>query len=237
MVTIDGAGFDWSYIADDEALTNMAFMAFSDSEVYIDNTCSKTCLKNYKTLKTQYDELRVEFNKSESNLAKYKRGLASVEEQLVHYKKNESLLNENIVVLKRDILIKDSEIAVLKSKLEKISKEKDDIEIQIEKFEKASKSLDKLIGSQITDKSKRGLGYVSYNAIPPPYTGRFLPLKIDLSNTGLPEFAEPSVESYEVKPIEVDWESEGEDEVESPPEIERKVVEPSVDKVEVDIPK
>nr|GEU86785.1 ribonuclease H-like domain-containing protein [Tanacetum cinerariifolium] len=34
-----------------------------------------------------------------------------------------------------------------------------------------------------------------------------------------------------------DWESEGEDKVESPPEVERKTVEPSVDKVEVDIPK
>nr|GEY77756.1 hypothetical protein [Tanacetum cinerariifolium] len=32
MVEIDGAGFDWSYMGDDEAPTNMAFMAFSDSE-------------------------------------------------------------------------------------------------------------------------------------------------------------------------------------------------------------
>nr|GEZ64864.1 reverse transcriptase domain, reverse transcriptase zinc-binding domain protein [Tanacetum cinerariifolium] len=32
MVTIVGAGFDWSYMADDEAPTNMALMAFSDSE-------------------------------------------------------------------------------------------------------------------------------------------------------------------------------------------------------------
>nr|GEY27878.1 hypothetical protein [Tanacetum cinerariifolium] len=260
MVEIDRAGFDWSYMADDEAPTNMAFMAFLDTEVYIDNTCFITCLKNYATLKTQYDELRVEFNKSECNLESYKRGLASVEEQLVHYKKNESLLNENIVVLKRDILIKDFEIVVLKNKLEKISKEKDDLDNKIEKFENASQSLDKLIRSQIIDKSKRGLGYVSYNVVPPPHTGRFLPLRIDLSHIGLPEFVEPSVESYEVKPIEVvtqtssvkisepvkenngaplikDWESEGEDEVKSPPKIKIKTVEPSMDKVEVDIPK
>nr|GEU86731.1 retrovirus-related Pol polyprotein from transposon TNT 1-94 [Tanacetum cinerariifolium] len=161
MVTINGAGFDWSYMADDEAPTNMAFMAFSDSE--------------------------------------------------------------------------------------------DDIEIKIKKFENASQRLDKLIGSQITNKSKRGLGYVSYNAIPPPHTGKFLPPRIDLSYIGLPEFVEPSVESYEVKPIKVvtqtssvkiskpvkenndaplieDWKSEGEDEVVSSPEIERKTVEPSVDK-------
>nr|GEU65953.1 ribonuclease H-like domain-containing protein [Tanacetum cinerariifolium] len=32
MVEIDGPGFDWSYMADDEAPTNMAFMALSDSK-------------------------------------------------------------------------------------------------------------------------------------------------------------------------------------------------------------
>ncbi|GKC07523.1 hypothetical protein Tco_0999133 [Tanacetum coccineum] len=64
----------------------MAPMALSDSEV---KTCSKTCLKNHETLKTQYDKLRIEFNKSESDLDNYKRGLASVEERLVFYKKNE----------------------------------------------------------------------------------------------------------------------------------------------------
>ncbi|GKB14352.1 hypothetical protein Tco_0848275, partial [Tanacetum coccineum] len=32
MVAIDGANFDWSYMEDDEVPTNMALMAFSDSE-------------------------------------------------------------------------------------------------------------------------------------------------------------------------------------------------------------
>nr|GFA78137.1 hypothetical protein [Tanacetum cinerariifolium] len=32
IMVIDGAGFDWSYMADDKAPTNMAFMAFSDSK-------------------------------------------------------------------------------------------------------------------------------------------------------------------------------------------------------------
>nr|GEY83400.1 hypothetical protein [Tanacetum cinerariifolium] len=114
--------------------------------------------------------------------------------------------------------------------------------------------------SQTTDNSKRGLGYVSYNVVPHPHTGRFSPLRIELSHTRLPEFVEPSIKSYIVKRIEVvtqkasvkisvlvrenngaplikDWESKGEDEVESTPEIERKTVTSSVDKVEVDIPK
>ncbi|GJU38571.1 ribonuclease H-like domain-containing protein [Tanacetum coccineum] len=114
MVAIDGAGFDWSYMADDEVPTNMALMAFLDSEVHNDKTCSKTCLKSFETLKTQLDDLRIEFNKSEFNLATYKRGLASVEEQLVFYKKNEVIFCEQLAVLKRDISYKDSEISMLK---------------------------------------------------------------------------------------------------------------------------
>nr|GEX56448.1 hypothetical protein [Tanacetum cinerariifolium] len=89
MVEIDGAGFDCSYMVDDEVPTNMALMAFSDSEGHNSKTCSNTCLKSYKTLKTQYDNLRIEFNKFEFDLATSKRGLASVEEQIVFYKKNE----------------------------------------------------------------------------------------------------------------------------------------------------
>ncbi|GKA76852.1 ribonuclease H-like domain-containing protein, partial [Tanacetum coccineum] len=88
-VAIDGVGFDWRFMADEEVPTNMAFMAFSDLEVYNYKTCTNTYLKSFETLKTQYDNLRVEFNKSKFNLATYKRGLASVEEQLVFYKKNE----------------------------------------------------------------------------------------------------------------------------------------------------
>nr|GEV77065.1 hypothetical protein [Tanacetum cinerariifolium] len=33
MVSIDGVGFDWSYMAEDEVPTNMALMAFSDSKI------------------------------------------------------------------------------------------------------------------------------------------------------------------------------------------------------------
>nr|GEY43422.1 hypothetical protein [Tanacetum cinerariifolium] len=75
MVVIDGACFDWSYMADDEVLTNMDLMAFSDSKVKNSTTCSNTCLKKFETVKTKYDNLRIELNKSEFDLATYKRGL------------------------------------------------------------------------------------------------------------------------------------------------------------------
>ncbi|GKA51194.1 hypothetical protein Tco_0744390 [Tanacetum coccineum] len=196
MLAIDGAGFDWSYMADDEVPTNMALMAFSDSKVHNDKTCSKTCLKSFETLKTQLDDLRIEFNKSEFNLTTFKRGLASVEEQLVFYKKNEVIFCEQIVVLKRDISYKDSEISVLKSELENLKKEKESNQLKIENFDNASKSLDKLIGSQITDNSRKGVGFVSYNAVPPPLIGLFSPPKLDLSNSGLEEFQQPEFEGY-----------------------------------------
>ncbi|GJW22186.1 putative ribonuclease H-like domain-containing protein [Tanacetum coccineum] len=175
IVAIDGAGFDWSFMADEEVPTNMALMAFSDSEVLNDKTCSNTCLKSFETLKAQYDNLRIEFNKTEFDLTTYKRGLASVEEQLVFYKKNEVMFCDQIVVLKRDASFKDSEINALNIQIEKLNKEKESNQIKIDNFENASKSLDKLIGSL------------------------FAPPTIDLSNSGLKEFQQPEFEGYGVK--------------------------------------
>ncbi|GJR02071.1 ribonuclease H-like domain-containing protein [Tanacetum coccineum] len=142
MLAIDGTGFDWSYMAQEEASTNFALMAFSDSEVQNNKTCSKTCLKNYEDLKTQYDKLRVELRKSESDLSNYKRGLASVEERLVFYKKNESMLNDQIAVLKRDASYKDSDINGLEKQVERLKKEKEENQFKIDNYENASKSLE-----------------------------------------------------------------------------------------------
>ncbi|GKD58638.1 hypothetical protein Tco_1296147, partial [Tanacetum coccineum] len=83
MVAIDGAGFDWSYMADDEVPTNMALMAFSNSE--------------------------------------------------------------------------------------------------------------------IPDKSRKGVGFLSYNVVPPPPTGLFSPPNLDMSYSGLKEFQQPKFEGYEPK--------------------------------------
>ncbi|GJS83681.1 ribonuclease H-like domain-containing protein [Tanacetum coccineum] len=139
MVAIDGAGFDWSYMVDDEVPTNMALMAFSDSEV-------------------------------------------------ISY--------EQLVVLKRGISYKDLEISMLKSELEKLKQENESNQLKIENFDNASKSLDKLIGSQIPNKSIKGLGFVSYNDVPPPPTGLFSLPNLDLSNYGLEEFQQHAFEGY-----------------------------------------
>nr|GEZ75005.1 ribonuclease H-like domain-containing protein [Tanacetum cinerariifolium] len=196
MLAINGAGFPWSYMADDEVPTNIAFMAFSDSKVHNSKTCSNTCLKSFETLKTQYDNLRIEFNKSEFDLATYKRGLAYVEEQLVFYKKNEVVFCNQIAVFKRDASFRDSKITTLNLQIEKLKKEKESNQIKINNFKNASMSLDKLIGSQITDNSKIRLGFISYNAVAPLPTCLFVPPTIDLSNTGLKEFKQLEFEGY-----------------------------------------
>ncbi|GJW58781.1 putative ribonuclease H-like domain-containing protein [Tanacetum coccineum] len=94
----DTAGYDKtkSYMTKEEVPTNFALMAFPDSDVLNNKTCSKTCLKSFEDLKSQHDNLRIELNKSKFDLANYKRGLASVEEQLVFYKKNKgSQISDN----------------------------------------------------------------------------------------------------------------------------------------------
>ncbi|GKB57552.1 ribonuclease H-like domain-containing protein [Tanacetum coccineum] len=82
------------------------------------------------------------------------------------------------------------------SELEKLKQEKESNQLKIENFDNASKSLDKLIGSQIPDKSRKGLGFGSYNDVPPPPTGLFSPPNLDLSNSILEEFQQLEFEGY-----------------------------------------
>ncbi|GJW37624.1 ribonuclease H-like domain-containing protein [Tanacetum coccineum] len=106
LVAQDGhGGYDWSYQVEEELPTNFALMAHtslgsssnSDSEV---DSCSKSCVKAYATLKEQYDSLSSYYKRSQFNLVSYKAGLESVEARLAHYKKNEAVFEESFNVLK-----------------------------------------------------------------------------------------------------------------------------------------
>ncbi|GJX15742.1 retrovirus-related pol polyprotein from transposon TNT 1-94 [Tanacetum coccineum] len=59
---------------------------------------------------------------------------------------------------------------------------------------KTSKDLDQLLGSQITDKSKKGLGYST--VLPPHPLIYNRPNKLDLSYSGLDEFKEPEFKGH-----------------------------------------
>nr|GEW44349.1 copia protein [Tanacetum cinerariifolium] len=125
-------------------------------------------------------------------------GLKSVEERLEFFKTNESIYSEDIKKLKFKIRCNEITIRELRKKLETVQREKDSIQLTIEKLEKASKSLN--IDSQIMDNCKKVLGY---NAVPAPHTGFFMPPKPDLSYIGLEEFtSEPAVETINSKTCE-----------------------------------
>ncbi|GKD78092.1 hypothetical protein Tco_1340713 [Tanacetum coccineum] len=127
---------------------------------------------------------------SKLNDIAYKTSLESVEVRLLVYKKNESIYEEDIKVLKCEIHLRELAITELRRKLELAQKQKDEIQLTLENFENSSRNLSKL-DCQTVDKCKTGLGY---NTVPPPYTGNFIPPKLDLSFSGLEEFtSEPIV--------------------------------------------
>ncbi|GJT61543.1 putative ribonuclease H-like domain-containing protein [Tanacetum coccineum] len=210
LIAQDGiGGYDWSYQAKEEQPTNHALMAFtssgssssSDSEV---DSCSKTCVKAYASLKEQYDNLSSDYKKSQFNLVSYKAGLESVEARLAHYKKNETVFEESINVLKLEVRLRDNALNEYKMNLEKAKKDRDQLKQTLEKFQNSSKSLNNILESQVIDKSKTGLGYDAataaspavesfvnltdksgsdkgYHSVPPPLTGNFIPRKPDLT--------------------------------------------------------
>nr|GEW77608.1 hypothetical protein [Tanacetum cinerariifolium] len=96
---------------------------------------------------------------------------------------------------------------------------------------------------KIVDNCKKGLGYENYNAVPPSYTGTFMPPKPDLSF--IDEFAiKPVVENKSSEeqtkavrkntdaPVIEEWMSDDEVENVSQPKIENKIVRPIIVKKE-----
>ncbi|GJW96285.1 ribonuclease H-like domain-containing protein [Tanacetum coccineum] len=194
----NGFGYDWSDQAEEE------------------------CVKN---LKEQNEQLVKDLRTARISDVSYKTGLESVEARLLVFKKNESVYEEDIKLLKREIYLRDLDITELKRKLELATKEKDEVQLTVQKFENSSKSLSKLLDSQIMDKCKTGLGY---NVVPSPYTGNFIPPKSNLVYPSLDDFVDvnesvsesvvekPTVETNEPKttkkengaPIIKDWVSD-----------------------------
>ncbi|GKA05495.1 hypothetical protein Tco_0684615 [Tanacetum coccineum] len=221
LVSCDGlGGYDWSGQAEEGP--NYALMAYSSSSSNSE--------------------------KSELMVLAYKSGLESVEEKLEVYKANESIYSQDIKVLKFKIKCKDIAIRELRKMLEIAQKEKDGIQFNVDKFKNASKSLNKLIESQIIDNCEKGL---DYNAVPPPYTGNFMPPTPDLSFTGLDEFVNKHVvenkksdeevskvfRKSDDSPIIEDWVSDSEEENMSQTKIEKKTIKPSIAKIEFVKPK
>ncbi|GJU12245.1 hypothetical protein Tco_1134641 [Tanacetum coccineum] len=177
-----------------------------------DSNCSKSCMETVKLLKSQNDQLLRDLKKSSLMVLGYKTGLESVEEKLEFYKKNEFVYVENINGLKWDIQVGEITIRELRKKLEKIQKEKDSIQFNVDKFENASKSLDKLIEYEFVNKPV-------------------------VENRKSDEEVSKVVRKSDDSLIIEDWASDSEEENVSQTKTEKKIVKPSISKIEFVKPK
>ncbi|GJX03509.1 hypothetical protein Tco_0189425 [Tanacetum coccineum] len=222
LVSCDGlGGYDWSDQAEEGP--NYALMGYSSSSSDSEVSSDSNCLKS--CMET------VKLLKSQNDQVLTDLEKSSL--MVLGYKTGEITISE------------------LRKNLEKLQKEKDSIQFNVDKFKNASKSLNKLIECQIVDNYKKGLGYEKYNVVPPPYTGNFMLPTPDLSFTGLDEFVNKPVvknrksgeEVSEIvrknddAPIIEEWMSDSEEENMSQPKTEKKTVKPSIAKIEFVKPK
>nr|GEY24476.1 hypothetical protein [Tanacetum cinerariifolium] len=205
FMAIDGVGWDWSYMAndeknhalvfDEEAPTEFALMAKTsvESEVFDNSLCSKACKKNTDSLNSKITELTDKLSDSKNMIYHYKLGLSQVEARLAEHRNQEVKYCEKIRVLKFKAESRANYIKSLTKELELIKKEKEGLDSKLAGFQTDSKYLDSLLESQRLDKNKEGLGY---SAIPPPPTQVYSHPKKDLSWIVLPEFADDTVTDY-----------------------------------------
>nr|GEY93791.1 hypothetical protein [Tanacetum cinerariifolium] len=203
LMAIDGVGWDWSYMANDEedhalvaeAPTEFALMANTTTEnkVFDNSLCSKDCKKNNDSLNSKITDLTDELFDANNMIYHYKLALAQVESRLVEYKERKIKYIEKIRTFEFYDEGKVEYIETLKKELEILKEEKEVVDGKLAGLLSSLKNLDNLIESQRSDKSKEGLGYT---AVPPPVAQLYLSPKKDLSWTGLPEFADDTVTDY-----------------------------------------
>ncbi|GJX94116.1 ribonuclease H-like domain-containing protein [Tanacetum coccineum] len=150
LVVQDGiGGYDWSYQAE-EGPTDFALMAHLSSGS-----------SNSSSSNTEFDQQREVLSKANLEIIAYQLGLESLEARIVLHQKNEAVYEEDIAFLKYDVKVRDNSITELKNQLAEALREKDDLKLELEKFETSSMKLTKLINSQISVNNKSGVGFDS----------------------------------------------------------------------------
>nr|GEX58689.1 hypothetical protein [Tanacetum cinerariifolium] len=172
LMAIDGVGWDWSYmaneeenhalVADEEASTEFALMAKSSSssenKVFDNFLCSKSCKKNTDSHNTKITELSEKLSDSKTNLYHYKLGLSQVEARLVEFKTQEIKFCEKIRGIEFNLKNKNIKTERITNELEQTKKEKE--------------------------------------VLFPPPAQVYSPPKKDMSWTGLLEFADDTITDY-----------------------------------------
>ncbi|GJS48254.1 hypothetical protein Tco_0598375 [Tanacetum coccineum] len=157
-----------------------------------------------------------------------KEGLESVEARLLVYKKNESVYEEDIKLLKREIYLKEVAITELRRKLELAQKQKDEIQLTVEKLENSSKSLSKLIVLDIYDKCKIE-EFVNEPIVSEPTVKKPV---VETSEAKASADKPKAVRKNNGAPIIEDWVSDSEEEDVPQAKKEKKTVKSSFAKIE-----
>nr|GFB61513.1 hypothetical protein [Tanacetum cinerariifolium] len=123
--------YDWSYQAEEEP-TNFALMAFtsSSSNSSSDNEVSSCS----KACSKAYSQLQTQYATLTENF-------------------------QNIKLLNIEVQVRDTVLTTLRQKLDTTKKERDDLNMKLEKFQTSFKRLTNLLASQTSEKA--GLGYNS----------------------------------------------------------------------------
>ncbi|GJZ17408.1 hypothetical protein Tco_0553531, partial [Tanacetum coccineum] len=86
-----------------------------------------------------------------------------------------------------------SQISFMRTELEKVKQEKEGVDFKIAKFDKSAKDLNEMLESQITDKSKKGVGY-EYG----PRDSSLKPTMLDKESDNSKENTNDSLEQHQM---------------------------------------
>ncbi|GJY41529.1 ribonuclease H-like domain-containing protein [Tanacetum coccineum] len=161
LVTVDGESVDWTTHSEDDE--NYAFMASnssgSDTQV---TSCSNECKESYANLKRLYDAQREQLSDASVEIKAYTQGLKKVEAQLVAHQQGQLWYEQKIKFMKIDLDDKTDVLTYHKKLLAKAQKEKDDLEVIVDKWNHSSKNLGKIVNHHMSARDKFGLGYGDY---------------------------------------------------------------------------
>ncbi|GKA86022.1 ribonuclease H-like domain-containing protein [Tanacetum coccineum] len=161
LVTVDGESVDWTTHSEDDE--NFAFMASnssgSDTQV---PSCSNECKESYANLKRLYDAQREQLSDASVEIKAYTQGLKKVEAQLVAHQQGQLWYEQKIKFMKIDLDDKTDVLTYHKKLLAKAQKEKEDLEVIVDKWNHSSKNLGKIVNYSMSASDKFGLGYGDY---------------------------------------------------------------------------
>nr|GEX04270.1 integrase, catalytic region, zinc finger, CCHC-type, peptidase aspartic, catalytic [Tanacetum cinerariifolium] len=155
--------------------------------------CLKDCKKNYDSLNSKIKDLTGELSEANNYIYHYKLAVAQLESRLTEYKEREEKYIVKIRTLEMYRASNLKSIKTLDNEVETLKEKKDVVDGKLARLLKSSKDLENLIESQRSDKVKEEVGY---NVVPPPAADLYLSSKKVLSWTGLPEFADDTVNDY-----------------------------------------